>query len=134
MVLCEYNTPNNNSLSRGNFITDKNGKPEKLSFIEQNNRPKADLLMGGLIALSSDSSNFTDKSKSIGQGYVMCKKPFYITMDNRVFSNSETDVAEKINELEKQGYDFKCNFLKIFSIWSLPKTSYNPPFKKIATK
>ena len=105
MVLCEYHTTNSNNLSRGNFVADINGRPAKLYFVKQNNKPKADLLLSGLIALSFDSANFTDKSTSIGEGYVVCKNPYYITQNNRVFSNSETNVAECINELKKQGYD-----------------------------
>ena len=105
MVLRDYYTTDATDLSSGNFITDINGNPAKLYFAKQNNTPKSDQLSGALIALSSDSANFTDKSKSFGQGYVVCKKPFYITAVNRVFSNSETNVAEKINELKKQGYD-----------------------------
>ena len=105
IVLCEYNTPNSNNLSTANFVSDENGNPAELNYIVVNNTPKADTLLGGLIALSSSEKNFTDKSKAIQQGYVMCKKPFYISMDNRVFSNSDTDVSAKINELKKQGYD-----------------------------
>ncbi len=105
MVLCEYHTTNSNNLSRGNFVADTNGNPAKLYYVHQNNNPKVDTVLGGLIALSSDSSNFTDKSTSFEEGYVVCKKPFHITQENRVFSNSETDVAERINELKKQGYD-----------------------------
>ena len=105
VVLCEYNTPNSTILSRGNFVADANGLPALLNYIVQNGSAKQDARVSGLIALSSDSSNFTDKSKTVDQGYVLCQKPFYITQDNRVFSNSETNVAEKINELKKQGYD-----------------------------
>ena len=104
-VLCEYYMPNSTDLSMGNFVADKNGNPVQLYFVSKNNSPKADVLLGGLIPLSSDSANFTDKSGQITQGYVRCKKPFYITQDNRVFSNSETNVAQKIEELKKQGYD-----------------------------
>ena len=104
-VLCEYYMPNGTVLSTENFVADKNGDPALLNFISKNSSPKADVLLGGLIALSSDSTNFTDKLGQVDQGYVRCKKPFYITQDNRVFSNSETNVAQKIEELKKQGYD-----------------------------
>ncbi|MBQ5320553.1 MAG: hypothetical protein J6K88_00595 [Oscillospiraceae bacterium] len=104
-VLCNYYMPNNTGLSTANFVADENGNPAELSYIVSNNGPKVDTLLGGLIALSSSEKNFTDKSKSVEQGYVMCKKPFYITNDNRVFSNSDTDVSARINELKKQGYD-----------------------------
>ncbi len=105
MVLCEYNTSNSDNLSRGEFIADKNGDPAKLIFIKEGKNPKADMVLGGLIALSSDMLNFTDSSKNIDEGYVRCKKPYYITQNNRVFSNSETDVASRLNELKKEGYD-----------------------------
>ena len=61
-------------MSRANFIADENGLPTLLNYIVQNGSAKQDARTSGLIALSSDSSNFTDKSKSIGKGYVMCKK------------------------------------------------------------
>ena len=89
----------------GNFVVGEDGNPAALYFILKNGSAKQEASTSGLIALSSDSRNFTDKSGKIEQGYVRCKKPFYITHDNRVFSNSETNVAEKINELKKQGYD-----------------------------
>ena len=92
-------------MSRGEFVADANKSPALLSFVSRKGVPLTDDLLGGLIALSSDSANFTVKSSSIDQGYVVCKKPFYITQNNRVFSNSETDVAERINELKKKGYD-----------------------------
>ena len=94
-VLCKYYMPNSTDLSTGNFISDNNGNPALLSFVSKNNSPTADVLLGGLIALSSDSANLTDKSGQVNHGYVRCKKPFYITRDNRVFSNSETDIAKK---------------------------------------
>lgn len=104
-VLYKYYTPSGSNLSIANFVTDEKGEAAKLYFVSANGVAKQDPRSAGLIALSSDSSNFTDKSGNIEQGYVHCKKPFYITADNRVFSNSDTDVAAKINELKKQGYD-----------------------------
>ena len=104
-VLCEYYMPNSTDLSMGNFVVDKNGNPAQLYFVSKNGSAKQDARTSGLIALSSSSINFTDKAGQVGQGYVVCKKPFYITHNNRVFSNSETNVAEKINELKRQGYD-----------------------------
>lgn len=105
VVLCNYYTPNSTVLSTGNFIKNKNNSPALLNFIVEKGVPKSDQLLGALIAMSSDSANFTDKSSKVDQGYVRCNKPFYITADNRVFSNSDTNVAEKINELKNQGYD-----------------------------
>ncbi len=105
MVLCSYYIPNSTDLSTGNFISDKNGNPTPLNYIIENGTAKQNENLSGLIAMSSDSSNFTDKSHSVGQGYVVCKKPYYITQNNKVFSNSETNVAEEINKLKKQGYD-----------------------------
>ena len=52
IVLCEYYTPNSANLSRGDFVADKNGcvadkngNPTRLNFVEENNKPKADLLL-----------------------------------------------------------------------------------------
>ena len=105
VVLCNYYTPNSTHVSTGNFIKDNNNFPANLRFLVANGAPKSDQILGSLIALSSNDSNFTDKSGKVEQGYVRCNKPFYITADNRVFSNSDTNVAEKISELKKQGYD-----------------------------
>lgn len=105
VVLCNYYTSNSTNLSTGNFIQNSNGLPGQLNYISVNGGAKQDSRSGGLIALSSNASNFTDTAGTIEQGYVRCNKPFYITADNRVFSNSDTNVVEKINELKKQGYD-----------------------------
>ncbi len=105
VVLCSYYTPNGTNLSTGNFVQNSNGQPAHLCYISASGAVKHDSRAGGLIPLSADQSNFTDKSGRVEQGYVRCNKPFYITADNRVFSNSDTNVAEKINELKKQGYD-----------------------------
>lgn len=105
MVLCNYYTPNGKNLSIGNFVQNFEGRPAQLNYVSISGVAKQDPKAGGLIALSSDASNLTDKSGKIEQGYVRCNKPFYITESNRVFSNSDTNVFEKINELKKQGYD-----------------------------
>ncbi len=105
MVLRKYYTTDSINLSRGNFVSDTKGEPALLTYTTSNGVPKQNESMAGLIALSSDKANFTDKINSFGQGYVVCKKPYYITTDNKVFSDSETNVAESINELKKQGYD-----------------------------
>ena len=76
-----------------------------LNYVSVNGIPKRYATEGGLIPLSVDEANLTDKTGSVEQGYVKANKVFYITADDRVFSNSETNVAEKINELKKQGYD-----------------------------
>lgn len=104
-VLCNYYTPKGGVLSSGNFIQNANGEPAQLFYRSKNGIIQQDARAGGLIALSSDAANFTDKSGDIEQGYVRCNKPFYITADNRVFSNSETNLSEKIDELKKKGYD-----------------------------
>ena len=104
-VLCNYNTPNNTNLSTGNFIADANGSPALLNYVSINGIAKQDARSAGLIAMSADQANLTDKSGAVSQGYVLCEKPYYITHDHRVFDNSKTNVAEKINELKKQGYD-----------------------------
>jgi hypothetical protein len=103
MVLCKYYTTKSNGLSIGNFIADSNGKPAALSYVSVNGSAKQDSRASGLIALSSDKSNFTDKTGKVEQGYVRCNKPFYITQDNRVFDNSETNLSERINDLKKKG-------------------------------
>jgi hypothetical protein len=82
MVLCKYYTTKSNGLSIGNFIADSNGKPAALSYVSVNGSAKQDSRASGLIALSSDKSNFTDKTGKVEQGYVRCNKPFYITQDN----------------------------------------------------
>lgn len=105
MVLCSYYTPNSTNLSTGNFVQNSSGAPAQLSYISINGVAKQDPRAGGLIALSSDRANFTDKSGKLEQGYVKCNKPFYITANNRVFSNSETNLIERIGELKKEGYD-----------------------------
>ena len=104
-VLCNYYTTNSKNLSIGNFVADSNGKPALLNYMSLNGSAKQDARASGLIALTSDKSNFTDKVGTVEQGYVRCKKPFYITKDKRVFSSSETNVSSKIEELKKQGYD-----------------------------
>ena len=105
MVLCNYYSTNSTNLSTGNFVADSNNLPALLNYISLNGTPKQDARSAGLIALSSDKSNFTDQTGDVRQGYVRCKKPFYITSENRVFSNSETDISARIEELKKQGYD-----------------------------
>lgn len=105
MVLCTYYTPNSTDLSRGNFVADSKGAPAMLKYMSLNGVAKQDPRASGLIALSSDESNFTDKVGGVEQGYVRCQKPFYITQDNQVFSNSETDLYARLEELKKQGYD-----------------------------
>ena len=104
-VLCNYYTPNSKNLSIGNFVQNSEGKPAQLNYLSVNGTIKQDPKTSGLIALSSDASNFTDKSGKVEQGYVRCQKPFYITANNRVFSNSKTNASEKIEDLKKQGYD-----------------------------
>ena len=104
-VLCNYYSTNSTNLSTGNFVADSNNLPALLNYISLNGTPKQDARSAGLIALSSDKSNFTDQTGDVRQGYVRCKKPFYITSENRVFSNSETDISARIEELKKQGYD-----------------------------
>ena len=104
-VLCDYYSTNRKNLSRGNFVSDANGSPALLNYMSLNGSAKQDARASGLIALSSDKSNFTDKVGSIEQGYVLCKKPYYITQEHRVFSNSESNVSAKIEELKKKGYD-----------------------------
>ena len=104
-VLCNYNMPNNGNLSTGNFVSDENGTPALLHYVSKNGSPEVDTLHGGLIALSSDQANLTDRRGVVEQGYILCEKPYYITQDHRVFDNSKTDVSAKINELKKQGYD-----------------------------
>ena len=101
-VLCDYYTTNSKDLSRGNFVSNSNGSPALLKYMTLNGRAKQDARAGGLIALSSDEANFTDQKGSVEQGYVRCEKPFYITQDNRVFSNSEITVFEKIEELKSK--------------------------------
>jgi len=105
MVLCNYYSTNSTNLSTGNFVANSNNLPALLNYISLNGTPKQDARSAGLIALSSDRSNFTDQTGDVRQGYVRCKKPFYITSENRVFSNSETDISARIEELKKQGYD-----------------------------
>ena len=92
-------------MSSGNFIQNADGEPAQLFYRAKNGIIQQDARAGGLIALSSDAANFTDKSGDSEQGYVRCNKPFYITADNRVFSNSETNLSGKIDELKKKGYD-----------------------------
>ena len=104
-VLCDYYSTKSKNLSRGNFVADANGSPALLSYTSLNGSAKQDASAGGLIALSSDKTNFTDKASNVEQGYVLCKKPFYITQDNRVFSNSDENLSAKIADLKKQGYD-----------------------------
>lgn len=101
-VLCDYYMPKSSNMSSDYFVSDKNGKPALLTFPEKQGVPVSDLLNGGLIALSSNSNNL---SGNLSQGYVRCKKPFYITANNRVFSNSDTNVSERIKALKDQGYD-----------------------------
>lgn len=101
-VLCNYYMPKSSNMSSDYFVSDKNGEPALLTFPENQGVPVSDLLNGGLIALSSDANNL---SGNLSQGYVRCKKPFYITANNRVFSNSDTNVSERIKALKDQGYD-----------------------------
>ncbi len=105
LVLCNYYTTQGANLSTGNFVSDKSGNPALLIYYTDNGALKHDAKAGGIIALSSDGKNFTDRNGVLERGYVTCKKPFYISQDNRVFSNSETNVIERINDLKKQGYD-----------------------------
>lgn len=79
-VLCDYYSTKSKNLSRGNFVADSNGSPALLSYMSLNGSAKQAANVGGLIALSSDKSNFTDKVGNVEQGYVRCKKPFYIIL------------------------------------------------------
>ncbi len=105
MVLCSYYTPNSNNLSTGNFIADSNGEPALLKYLSINGNAKQEARALGLIAMSSNDANLTDKKGNIEEGYVLCKNPFYITNDRRVFDNSQTDVLAELQKLKKQGYD-----------------------------
>ena len=105
MVLCEYYTPNNTKLSRGKFVSNEYNKPALLYYTTEKGLAKHDERSGGLIALSSNPSNFTNKSAPVEQGYVVCKKPFLITQKRKIFTKSKDDVSDRINELKKEGYD-----------------------------
>ena len=72
MMPCEYHTTNSNDLSRGTFVSNEKGEPVKLCYIMTgNSQPKYDERAGGLIALSSNPSNFTANISSIGEGYIV---------------------------------------------------------------
>lgn len=102
-VLCNYYMSKNSKKSSGNFIADTNNEPALLNFlVDDSNNAVSDGVVGGLIPLSSNASNLNGKTS---EGYVRCKKPFIITDKNHVFDNSEDNVAEKVNNLKKQGYD-----------------------------
>lgn len=100
----QYITSNGN-LSTANFVADEKNGFAKLKYAVKDGTPIADRYAGGLIVLSSDENNLTEKGEGIEEGYVLCKKPFIITAQNTVFTNSDDDVAEKISELKKKGYD-----------------------------
>ena len=116
LVLCNYYIPNNTVLSRGNFVSDKNGNPVELFYLTEKQVAKVDRLQGGLIALSSDSDNFTDTSEKIEKGYVRCNKPFYITHENRVFSNSNSITTKKSAEQKRKRLTKQRN-KSIMCVW-----------------
>lgn len=67
-MLCKHYMPNSTKLSIANSVSDENGTPALLNYIVKNGSAKQDTRLSGLIALSSDTYNFTDTSKSIEQG------------------------------------------------------------------
>ena len=106
-MLSEYSISQNGQKSTVQFVAGKDGKAAQLYYEDNNGALNKDHLLGGLILLSGDSTvidNASDGGTTV-QGYALMQKPFVITEGHKVFTNSETDVALKLSELKKQGYD-----------------------------